>query len=115
MAEYNFWDDRTYDTCDENWCPIANDYCLKADNELPSCDYCKEMQSFMRYVNKEEKRKQWTCTDLCSYITAICVDDCHCQWAGCWDCIKETLYPTYHPQCFAMIKLAYFMILDHLY
>lgn len=115
MAEYNFWDDRTWDTCDENWCPVANDYCLKDKNSLPSCDYCKEMQEYMYYINKEEKRKQWTYKDVAYYITHHCESDCYCKWAGCWDCVKDTLYPSYHPQCSAMIMLAYNMILDHLY
>lgn len=104
MAEYNFWDDRTYDTCDENWCPIANDYCLKDKDSLPSCNYCKEMQEYMRYIDDEDRRKMWSYVDLCGYITSICLD-----------CVKETSCPSYHPQCFTMIKLAYFMILDHLY
>lgn len=114
MAEYNFWDDRTYDTCDENWCPIANDYCLKDENSLPSCDYCKEMQDFMRYVNEEEKRKQLTYSDLAHFIFKInCSTECYCKWCECWDCClncKDTF-----SMCSEMKWIAYNMILDHLY
>lgn len=91
MAEYNFWDDRTWDTCDENWCPIANDYCLNGKyHMLPSCNYCKEMIEFMRFLDKDEKSKTWTVNDIAFYV--------------------RHSYGSKN-----MIQLSYTMILDHLY
>lgn len=35
MAEYNFWDDRTTETNDSNFCPILNDHCY-----VQNCKEC---------------------------------------------------------------------------
>lgn len=114
MAEYNFWDDRTYYTCDENWCPIANNYCLKDKDSLPSCDYCKEMQEFMRYINDEEKRKQWSYVDIGNFILhGNCSRRCYCPYNECFNCCLECK-PT-RSLCSLMKNISYDMILDHLY
>lgn len=49
MAEYNFWDDRTTETNDDNYCPIGNDYCLSHD-----CDNCSDNIEFARYFAESE-------------------------------------------------------------
>ncbi len=55
MIEYNFWDDRTTECNESDFCPIIMDYCL--DQE---CNECEELKAFVKYWedrDKEEKRK----------------------------------------------------------
>ena len=49
MAEYNFWDDRTTECNDSNFCPVINDYCL--DQRCFECEARKEMDKY--YGGKE--------------------------------------------------------------
>ena len=53
MAEYNFWDDRTHEDNDENWCLISNDYCY----DHTKCSECDIQKEFDRYVNEEVKKQ----------------------------------------------------------
>lgn len=49
MPEYNFWDDRTIETNDDTWCPIANDYCL----DHTKCSECEIQIEFDKYISEE--------------------------------------------------------------
>lgn len=44
MPEYNFWDDRTTEVNDSDFCPIAQDYCSE-----PSCDVCQAAKEWDAY------------------------------------------------------------------
>ena len=52
MPEYNFWDDRTTECNDSNFCPVINDYCL--DQRCNECEECKEMD---KYYNLQDGGK----------------------------------------------------------
>lgn len=105
MAEYNFWDDRTHDECDENWCPIGCCYCL--DNKY--CYECEDYKDFMSFYMLYDNTLN-TC-DIANICAELCLYHCDCKWAGCWNCIEIPKYS----QCYRMIRLAIDMIYDHLY
>lgn len=109
MAEYNFWDDRTYYTCDENWCPIACNYCTGSKH----CDYCHHMYLFEDSLKKDEKAKMWTTSDILHYTQLQCADDCNCKWNECFDCASYNALN--FPQCSIMRQISIKMISDHLY
>lgn len=50
MAEYNFWDDRTYSSCDDYYCPIIDTYCLDQD-----CDNCSDFKEYCKFYNLEDE------------------------------------------------------------
>ncbi len=50
MAEYIFWDDRTYSCCDDCYCPVINGYCLDED-----CDNCSDYKEFCKFYNLEDE------------------------------------------------------------
>ena len=50
MAEYDFWDDRTTEENDENYCPILNDHCY----DMSKCDECADNIQFANHFQKCE-------------------------------------------------------------
>lgn len=63
MAEYNFWDDRTWDCDDNYWCPILNDYCFTEE-----CDICPINKKFEESLRASEQKPNSTDphpTDFC--------------------------------------------------
>lgn len=57
MAEYNFWDDRTTEDNDENYCPIIGGHCY----DMSKCDECDNnarfVQQFQNLGGKEMQVK----------------------------------------------------------
>lgn len=53
MAEYNFWDDRTWGCDDTHWCPVVNDYCL--DQHCNQCEEKKQFDAYYSQENREDK------------------------------------------------------------
>lgn len=52
MAEYNFWDDRTAEDNDDNYCPILDDYCY----DMSKCEECVTYAKFVRCAKQSEIR-----------------------------------------------------------
>ena len=50
MAEYNFWDDRTAEDNDENYCPILDGHC----SDMSKCDECEENAKFAEHFQLSE-------------------------------------------------------------
>lgn len=50
MAEYNFWDDRTTEENDENYCPILDGHC----SNMSKCDECEENAKFAEHFQLSE-------------------------------------------------------------
>lgn len=51
MYEYNFWDDRTHEFNESNYCPIVAGYCI---HDEADCLECEERKEFERYYNSGE-------------------------------------------------------------
>lgn len=49
MAEYNFWDDRTHEENDENFCPLLNEHCYTQN--CGECEILKEFEKDMKGEN----------------------------------------------------------------
>lgn len=50
MAEYNFWDDRTAEENDDNYCPILDGYC----SDMSKCAECEENAKFAEHFQLSE-------------------------------------------------------------
>ena len=50
MAEYNFWDDRTAEENDENYCSILDGHC----SDMSKCDECEENAKFAEHFQLSE-------------------------------------------------------------
>ena len=51
MWEYNWWDDRTIEQNETNFCPVLNDFCYEQDG----CESCAVLQAFKEYYDRRPK------------------------------------------------------------
>lgn len=50
--EYNWWDDRTVEQNETNFCPVLNDFCYE-DND--ACKDCVTLKAFQEYYDRRSK------------------------------------------------------------
>lgn len=50
--EYNWWDDRTTEQNEINFCPILNDFCYEGND---ACRDCVTLKTFQEYYNRRPK------------------------------------------------------------
>lgn len=50
--EYNWWDDRTVEQNETNFCPVLNDFCYEGND---ACKDCVTLKAFKEYYDRRPK------------------------------------------------------------